>query len=167
MDQLTFLSEEPPASPSPSQAEAQAWMTRVASWPSSFVALLVASGPSGWYGRTSPESFRVEPKTDSVGKPSDKSCLHFQNWGMAWHGECLTLSTSEWNHTLVPLRNRDDVCSLSDILETGDHLSRYVLSPRACAGIVRRAEKRGKNLPAHLEAALRQQAGLPPKSPAP
>ena len=167
MDQLTFLLEEPPASPSPSQAEAEAWMIRVATWPSSFVALLVASGPSGWYGRTSPESFQMEPQSGFVERPFDSSFQRFQTSGMAWHGECLTLSTSEWNHTLVPLRNRDDVCSLSDILETGDHLSRYVLSPKACAGIVRRAEKRGKNLPAHLEAALRQQAGLHPKSPAP
>ena len=50
----------------------------------------------------------------------------------------------EWNHTLVPSHSDGGVCSLSDILETGDHLSRYCLSPKACAGILRRAEKRGR-----------------------
>jgi len=36
------------------------------------------------------------------------------------------------------------VCSLSDILETGDLPQRFFLSAKACAGILRRAEKRGK-----------------------
>lgn len=36
---------------------------------------------------------------------------------------------------------------------------RYYLSPKACAGILRRAEKRGKALPAALAAALRSVAG--------
>jgi hypothetical protein len=48
--------------------------------------------------------------------------------------------------------------SLSDILETGDHLQRYCLSATACAGILRRAEKRGKVLPTALQAALGQVA---------
>jgi hypothetical protein len=38
---------------------------------------------------------------------------------------------------------------------------KYFLSPRACAGILRRAEKRGKKLPEHLEAALRAAAQDP------
>jgi hypothetical protein len=45
--------------------------------------------------------------------------------------------------------------SLSDILEpTGDHLRKYFLSPKACAGILRRAAKRGRKLPEMLEQAL-------------
>jgi site-specific DNA-cytosine methylase len=43
---------------------------------------------------------------------------------------------------------------LSDILETGDVPRRFYLSAKACAGILRRAEKRGKVLPAALEAAI-------------
>ena len=66
---------------------------------------------------------------------------------MAWRGESLTLSIAEWTAILGPSRSDGGVCSLSDILETGDHLSRYSLSPKACAGILRRAEKRGKVLP--------------------
>jgi len=66
-----------------------------------------------------------------------------------------TLSTSEWNHTLAPSLSDDGVCSLSDILEgSGTVPQRYFLSARACAGILRRAEKRGKSLPPSLHAAL-------------
>jgi hypothetical protein len=39
-------------------------------------------------------------------------------------------------------------------LETGGVPRRYLLSARACAGILRRAAKFRKKLPAHLEAAL-------------
>jgi hypothetical protein len=46
------------------------------------------------------------------------------------------------------------VCSLSQVLETGSIPQRFFLSLKACAGILRRAEKRGKSLPAALQAAL-------------
>ena len=44
--------------------------------------------------------------------------------------------------------------TLSEVLESGPVPERYFLSAAACAGILRRAERRGKKLPAHLEAAL-------------
>ena len=44
--------------------------------------------------------------------------------------------------------------TLSEVLETGPVPERYFLSKAACAGILRRAERRGKKLPEHLEAAL-------------
>jgi len=65
---------------------------------------------------------------------------------------------SEFNHTLVPSRSGDAVCSLSDILETGDLPPRYFLSAKACAGILRRAASRGKDLPPMLHRALSQVA---------
>lgn len=46
------------------------------------------------------------------------------------------------------------VCLLSQVLETGSIPQRYYLSAKACAGILRRAEKRGKKLPEALEQAL-------------
>ena len=46
------------------------------------------------------------------------------------------------------------MCSLSQILEAGNVPRRFYLTPRACAGILRRAEKRGKVLPAPLQNAL-------------
>jgi hypothetical protein len=61
--------------------------------------------------------------------------------------EFLTLSISEWPSAAA-------VCSLSDILENGDVPQRYFLSAKACAGILRRAEKRGKALPEPLQQAL-------------
>ncbi len=48
------------------------------------------------------------------------------------------------------------VCSLSDILERSTVPPRYFLSSKACAGILRRAEKRGKALPPLLLQALQQ-----------
>ena len=50
-------------------------------------------------------------------------------------------------------------CFLSQILEA-DAPAKYSLSPKACAGILRRAERRGKELPPLLKAALIQQAEM-------
>jgi len=59
-----------------------------------------------------------------------------------------TLSTLESPSVVVE-------SSLSDVLETtGEHLWKYLLSPKACEGILRRANRRGKRLPDRLEAAL-------------
>jgi hypothetical protein len=60
--------------------------------------------------------------------------------------------------------NDDGVCSLSDILETGDVPQRYYLSAKACKGILRRADKRGKELPPQLARALQAVAASGPTS---
>lgn len=57
------------------------------------------------------------------------------------------LNISEWP-------NDAGVCSLSSILEIGSIPPRFYLSEKACAGILRRAEKRGKELPPALRQAL-------------
>jgi hypothetical protein len=62
-------------------------------------------------------------------------------------GESLTPNISEWP-------NDADVCSLSQVLETTSIPQRFFLSSKACAGILRRAEKRGKELPPALQTAL-------------
>ena len=49
--------------------------------------------------------------------------------------------------------------TLSQILDLNAP-ERYCLSPRACAGIIRRAEKRGKELPPMLRDALMEVIGL-------
>ena len=69
------------------------------------------------------------------------------NSGMGSPTECLMLSISDWPSDA-------SVCSLSATLETGAVPQRYYLSRRACAGILRRAKKRGKELPPPLQAAL-------------
>jgi hypothetical protein len=66
---------------------------------------------------------------------------------MGSHIGCLTLSISEFP-------NDADVSLLSDVLETGKLQQKFYLSGKACAGILRRAEKRGKKLPGLLQAAL-------------
>jgi hypothetical protein len=59
----------------------------------------------------------------------------------------------------MPSHSEGVVSSLSDILEeTGKVPPKCFLSQRACEGILRRAEKRGKKLPEVLEAALRAAA---------
>ena len=51
--------------------------------------------------------------------------------------------------------------TLSEVLERGPVPERYFLSKAACAGILRRAERRGKKLPEHLAAALTTGAADP------
>ncbi len=61
-------------------------------------------------------------------------------------GDSSTLNTSECPNAAV-------VSSLSDVLEAHVH-PRFFLSPRAAAGILRRAEKRGRGLPESLQRSL-------------
>jgi hypothetical protein len=62
-------------------------------------------------------------------------------------GESLTPNISEWPNDAA-------VCSLSQVLEQTLTPQRFFLSSKACAGILRRAEKRGKKLPEQLQNAL-------------
>ena len=142
MNQLTFLSEELPANPSQSPDSERDWTTRVATSCLPILPLLQDIGPSGWFGRTSPASYH--PTEERILPPYFEG---WQNSGMGGPTESLTLSTSEWPKDAV-------VCSLSDVLETGDLPQRYFLSATACKGILRRAEKRGKELPPQLHQAL-------------
>ena len=151
MQQLTFLSGEHPANRFPLPDLEKDWQTRVATSCLPSAPLLQSIGPAGWFGRTSPVS--CHQTADGTLAPSSGS---WQNSGMGSPTAFLTLSTSEWNHTLAPSLKDDGVCSLSDILEdSGSVPQRYFLSARACAGILRRAEKRGKVLPPALLAALK------------
>jgi len=78
--------------------------------------------------------------------------------GMGTRGVCWTASTSEYPRDAA-------VCSLSDILEP-EVDAKYFLSPKACRGILRRAEKRGKELPCLLRQALERTAkGAEPSGP--
>ncbi|MEY4705754.1 MAG: hypothetical protein RL042_1959 [Nitrospirota bacterium] len=141
--QLSMFSlEEPLASPSVSPASEKAWLTRVATSPLRILPLLTSIGPSGWSGRTSPACCHRE--ADGTLVPSSEG---WGNSGMGGPTESWTLSTSDWP-------NDASVCSLSQILEAGTVPRRFYLTPRACAGILRRAEKRGKVLPTPLRSAL-------------
>lgn len=68
----------------------------------------------------------------------------------AWLGECMMRNTGESPNVAV-------VSRLSQILEETPQ-KKYCLSAKACQGILRRAERRGKKLPEALERVLTAQA---------
>lgn len=68
----------------------------------------------------------------------------------AWLGECMTRNTGESPNAAVESR-------LSQILEATPQ-AKYRLSAKACQGILRRAERRGKDLPPRLKAVLLTQS---------
>ena len=142
-----FSSEERLANPSASPDFDAEWMMLAATSPESFAPWLASCAPVGSFGKTSPEFCRR-----TSGGTLVPSSGRWSNSGMASSGGALTLSTS-----VHP--SDASVCSLSDILEIGDVPQRYYLSPRACAGILRRAAKRGRELPPQLRRALEAVAG--------
>ena len=100
-------------------------------------------GPDSSFSRMSQDCCRAIE--DSTSLPS---CVKWAKAGIVRRsaGEFWTASTSEWPNAAV-------VCSLSQVLES-DAPKKYWLSPRAAAGILRRAEKRGNALPPMLRDAL-------------
>ena len=120
------------------------------------------------FGRTSPEP--SAPTKDKTSAPSSKrsatskerDSIQFLNlqsanggdqeasWvtATAWPGEPWTLNTGESPKDAVE-------STLSQILEENAP-EKYSLSARACAGILRRAERRGKELPPMLREALEE-----------
>ena len=146
MQASIFSLVEHPVNPSQSPDSEKAWLIRVAISRSCFLPLLTAIGPSGWSGRTSPAS--CQAIKDGTLVPSSEG---WGNSGMGGPTESWTLSTLEWPNDAA-------VCSLSQTLEAGSVPQRFYLSAKACRGILRRAEKRGKALPAPLALALRRVA---------
>ena len=148
MDQLTLFVEDSPAKTYQWQDDALAWLESAADSGLSLHELLANFARNGLLLKT---SLAYCPVIEDGTLPS--SFTGWGNSGIYRPGESLTLSTSEWPSDAA-------VCSLSQVLETDAPL-RYFLSPTACAGILRRAEKRGRELPAHLKAALEQVAMTP------
>ena len=146
MDQLTFSLEDHLVNPSASPESEKEWMTRVVAWPLSFWRLLADCAPDGSFSRTYQDCSQA-----MAAETSRDSCEPFLNTGIVVAGESSMLNT---------LASRSDVVEsfLLDILETGDHLLRYCLSAKACAGILRRAKKRGRKLPEPLRLALERVA---------
>jgi hypothetical protein len=142
LQQLTLFAEDSPVRICPLPESGRAWLESEADFGSSSVELLRSLAPSGLLSKT---SLAFYPRTEEPTSPP--SFAGWSNSGMASPGGFLTLSISEWPSAAA-------VCSLSAVLET-DAPPKYFLSPKACSGILRRAEKRGKALPERLEAALR------------
>ena len=125
-----------------------------------------------WSGRTCPEhSAAIKGKTSrqsskrssasqnrkppilkclkKAGTPGGATTMKWEDDG-AWLGECMTRNTGECPNAAV-------VSRLSQILEETPQ-GKYSLSAKACQGILRRAERRGKDLPELLKAVLIQQS---------
>jgi hypothetical protein len=142
MNQLTFWSEEHLANRSQLQGLEKVWKTLVETSCLPIYQWLTILNPSGFYGKTYLAYSLVTE--DMTLQPYFKGWL---NSGMGSHTGFLTLNISECHKDA-------DVCSLSDVLEIGEVPPKYYLSQKACAGILRRAEVRGKTLPIALQKAL-------------
>lgn len=102
--------------------------------------------PPGFLSKTSLAFCRATE--DETWEPSSEG---WGNWGMGGPTACLTLNGAECHNGAV-------VSSLSDVLETSDVPQKYYLSAKACRGILRRAERRGRELPTVLRLELVQVA---------
>ena len=139
--------------------------------------------PDTWSGKTFPEPFQAtEAKTSAPSSKkrrtsSNRNALFLDlrtengrtpdaSWAtdgplhgaytMRSFGECpITMITDSSNPQ--GLRNGVGVSRLSQILEAEVH-PKYYLSAKACEGILRRAERRGKELPPELKDALERQS---------
>src|SRR6056297_2667220 len=154
MSKSTFSWEGRPASRSRLQDFARDLTTHAETLLSRIVRLRTDINRDGWSGKTSPASCQQTKEGHLV-----PSSGRWQNSGMGGPTESWTLSTCEHADSEGRFPSDGDVCSLSRILETGDVPRRFYLTPKACAGILRRAERRGKQLPMMLHRALAQVAG--------
>jgi len=140
---LTFWLEERPANHSASQDLETDSQTTEATSHSHIAEWLIDTVLDGQSGRMCLVS--CHQTEDGTLLPSSGRWL---NSGIAVHGECWTLKTSE-SHSDA------EECFLSDVLqEIGEIQPRYYLSETAAAGILKRAEKRNKALPLELLLAL-------------
>jgi len=140
---LTSSAVASPARTSALRDAVRALMAHARDSGTSSVASLASSFPHGCSSRT---SLAFVPLGEDGTLPS--SFAGWRNSGTWGPGGAWTLSTSVW-----PSDGSESSCSLAEILEP-DVPQKYWLSPKACQGILRRAERRGKTLPAALAAAL-------------
>lgn len=76
------------------------------------------------------------------------------SWEMVTH-----LPGKSWMLNIAEFINEERESTLSQILEVNVP-EKYYLSSRACQGILRRAERRGKELPPMLKEALEEAVAL-------
>ena len=143
MDLLTLLSEEARAKASQSPDSAKDSMTNDLVLRSRLSAWLTKCAQKCGSGKTS-----LDARQLTVGRISDPSSPRLMTSGILSRGQYSTRNISAW-------RRDGAACLLSESLEPiGSVAPKYYLSPKACAGILRRAAKRGKEIPAALKAAL-------------
>ena len=101
----------------------------------------LAEAPASSLSRMSPDFYQA-----GTAETSESFSTRWRNLGIGTRTGCLTLNGSEWPSDAA-------VSSLSQVLEIDPDM-KYSLSPRACAGILSRAARRGRRLPEPLQAAL-------------
>ena len=127
-----------------------------------------------WSGKTSPE--HLAAMGGRISETSSKKSSAFQSRAFIFldlakkEADGLTLEPSwemgtrslgvSWTLNTGESPSEDVESTLSQILEERAH-PKYSLSAKACLGILRRAETRGKKLPEILKRALEKQAGAP------
>jgi hypothetical protein len=167
---LMSSAEDSPVKTSQWLGAAKGWLESEAGSGSTFTELLWAFGQLGWSSKTSPAY--SPPERDMTSLPYWEDLPESYRAFLAEAGEALASSRVRQGTTTSPgacltantseLPSDAAVSSLSQVLEP-QVASKYYLSPKACAGILRRAEKRGKKLPERLAAALEAvvRAGIP------
>ncbi len=119
-------------------------------------------------GKTSPEfsAPKIMP-SDAFWQDLPAKMSHFSQQGAGGRTLVVCLAPKEQlrggfsTPNISAWPNAAVVCSLSQVLERGLIPQQFFLSSRACAGILRRAEKRGKSLPRSLAEALLAVASAP------
>ena len=104
-----------------------------------------------WLEKASPELF-FSKTLRAYSVPTEEKILAScsQRWpssGILSDGVLLTANTSEY-----PSQGRGS--TLSDVVETGAVPEKYFLSPNAARGILRRADRMGRNLRPHFRTSL-------------
>ena len=134
-------------------------------------------GPDSWCGRTSQEPLAQTKETTSAPSLKKQSgsrnrtrpTFHYLQreggrWLTAGWGTAGPSPTEYSMHSFGECPSAAVESRLSQILEDTPH-PKYSLSAKACAGILRRAERRGKKLPPELEATLLAQSGVCKETP--
>ena len=123
-----------------------------------------------WFGKTCPEHFQAERQKDQTSPQSSKKSSKSQNrvpmcvcvfrtedgqkpGVITLRMEDGALLGEYTTHSFGESPKEENASRLSQILEDCP-LPKYSLSAKACQGILNRAERRGKELPPELKAAL-------------
>ena len=126
-------------------------------------------GPDIWSGKTCPEPLvQTKAKTSEPSSKKQRESSVKMPLFLDLRGASGVQAVASWvtggvllgeftMHSFGECPSVENVSLLSQILEENP-LPKYSLSARACAGILRRAEKRGKKLPELLEETLRRQS---------
>ena len=147
IEQRNLFAPDGPAKATPWLDGVLEWLTSEADSGAKSSEFLPSAVPGGFLEKTSPEFCRST--AGEIGLPYSET---WRSAGMGSPTGFLTLNISESPSGAV-------ASSLSDVLETGDVPPKFYLSPRAASGILRRAAKRGRELPPALHAALTALAG--------